>query len=222
MGLAGCCLWGYIGLATVLCRPIFFMKVKSAKFHLSAAQIQACPAWTMREFAFVGRSNVGKSSLINQLSGKVGLAKVSAVPGKTQLLNFFVMNDAWCLVDLPGYGFAKVTQHRKFDFSVLIKDYLEQRANLAAVFVLIDSRLPPQRIDLDFVEWLESCGLPYVLVFTKSDKLTPAKTRANIALFEHQVSQWRSELPEVIVSSVKTGAGRIGILKAIECRLLTP
>jgi len=117
------------------------MKIKSATFQLSAADIGACPAWAWREFAFVGRSNVGKSSLINMLCGKANLAKVSALPGKTQLLNFFLMNEAWSLVDLPGYGFAQVTKHRKYDFSVLIRDYLEQRENLAGVFVLLDSRL---------------------------------------------------------------------------------
>jgi GTP-binding protein len=197
------------------------MKIKSARFHLSAAEIKACPEWAWREFAFVGRSNVGKSSLINQLAGKENLARISAVPGKTQLLNFYVMNEAWCLVDLPGYGFAKVTRHKQFDFSLLIKDYLEQRENLTTVFVLLDSRLPPQRIDLDFVQWLEGCGLPYVLVFTKTDKLAPAKVSANIKLFEQQVAEWRPVLPQIITASSKTGTGRIGILKSIEHCLQT-
>ncbi len=197
------------------------MKIKSAKFHVSAADIRACPAWAWREFAFVGRSNVGKSSMINMLASKEHLAKVSAEPGKTQLINFFVMNEAWSLVDLPGYGFAKVTKHQKFDFSLLIKDYLEQRENLACVFVLIDSRLPPQRIDLDFLHWLESCGVAYMLVFTKADKLAPAKVQANIGLLQQELSQWRTEPPEAIVSSSKTGSGRIAILKSIE-RALQP
>jgi len=192
------------------------MKIKSATFQLSAADISACPAWAWREFAFVGRSNVGKSSLINMLCGKANLAKVSAVPGKTQLLNFFLMNEAWSLVDLPGYGFAQVTRHRKYDFSVLIKDYLEQRENLAGVFVLLDSRLPPQRIDLDFVSWLQTCGVPFVLVFTKADKLVAGKVQANIGLFHAAVGTWLADPPEVIVSSSKTGSGRIGILKSIE------
>lgn len=160
--------------------------------------------------------------MINRLSGKESLAKVSAVPGKTQLLNFFVMNEAWCLVDLPGYGFAKVTKHQKYDFSLLIKDYLEQRENLACVFVLIDSRLPPQRIDLDFVHWLESCKVPFVLVFTKADKLALGKVNANIELFQNEVAQWRSERPEVIVFSSKTGSGRIGLFKLIERILASP
>lgn len=198
------------------------MKIKSAKFQVSAADIQACPAWVWREFAFVGRSNVGKSSMINMLTGKENLAKVSALPGKTQLLNFFVMNEAWSLVDLPGYGFAKVTKDRKFGFSLLIKDYLEQRENLTSVFVLIDSRLPPQRIDLDFVNWLGGCRVPFVLLFTKADKLKASKVQTHIALFQHEVAQWRAEPPEVIVSSSKTGSGRIAILKSIERCLQTP
>jgi GTP-binding protein len=197
------------------------MKIKSATFHRSAAAIDACPAWDWREFAFVGRSNVGKSSMINMLCGKDHLAKVSALPGKTRLLNFFVMNEAWSLVDLPGYGFAQVTKHQKYDFSVLIKDYLEQRQNLAAVFVLVDSRLPPQRIDVDFVNWLAGCRVPYVLVFTKADKLAPGKVQANISLFQEAVVREQAQPLEVIVSSSKTGSGRIGILKAIE-RSLQP
>ena len=192
------------------------MKIKSAKFQTSAADIGSCPAWAWREFAFVGRSNVGKSSLINMLCGKENLAKVSAVPGKTQLLNFFVMNEAWSLVDLPGYGYAQVTKGRKYDFSLLIKAYLEQRENLSRVYVLLDSRLPPQRIDLDFVNWLEGCRVPFELVFTKADKLVAGRVQANIGLFQEAVAEWRAEPPEVIVSSSKTGSGRIGILKSIE------
>jgi GTP-binding protein len=201
----------------LLPRPIaLFMKIKSAKFHLSAAAVDACPAWAWREFAFVGRSNVGKSSLINLLSNKPNLAKVSAVPGKTQLINFFVMNEAWSLVDLPGYGFAKVTKHQKYDFSLLIRDYLEQRENLSCVFVLLDSRLPPQRIDLDFVRWLEDCGVRFMLVFTKADKLSAGKVQGNIGLFLEAIAEWRTTPPEVIVTSIKTGSGRVEVLRAIE------
>ena len=192
------------------------MRIKSAKFHISAATVDACPAWLWREFAFVGRSNVGKSSLINLLSNKENLAKVSAVPGKTQLINFFVMNDAWSLVDLPGYGFAKVTKHQQFDFSLLIRDYLEQRENLACVMVLIDSRLPPQRIDLDFVQWLEGCGVRFMLVFTKADKLSASKAQGNVELFLAAIAQWRATPPEVILTSTKTGYGRVEVLRAID------
>lgn len=196
--------------------PASSMKIKSAKFHTSAAAADACPSWAWREFAFVGRSNVGKSSLINLLSNKENLAKVSAVPGKTQLINFFVMNEAWSLVDLPGYGFAKVTKHQKYDFSLLIRDYLEQRENLACVFVLIDSRLPPQRIDLDFLQWLDGCGVRFMLVFTKADKLSAGKAQGNIELFLEAVAQWRATPPDKILTSAKTGGGRVEVLRAIE------
>ena len=134
-------------------------------------------------------------------------------------LNFFVMNEAWSLVDLPGYGFAKVAKHLKFDFSLLIRDYLEQRKNLTCVFVLIDSRLPPQRIDLDFLQWLEGCGVRFMLIFTKADKLSPGKARGNLDLFLEAVAQWRAAPPEFIVTSTKTGSGRVEVLRAIE-RLL--
>jgi len=191
------------------------MKIQSAKFHTSAPNFDACPAWLRREFAFVGRSNVGKSSMINLLTHQAGLAKVSALPGKTQLLNFFVINEAWSLVDLPGYGFAKVNKDRKYGFSEQIRDYLERRENLSCVFVLIDSRLPPQRIDLDFLQWLDGCGVRHVLVYTKSDKVSPAKVQGTIGLMLEEVSQWRAEPPEVIVTSSKTGSGRLEILRSI-------
>ena len=192
------------------------MKIKSATFQLSAADISACPAWAWREFAFVGRSNVGKSSLINMLCGKANLAKVSALPGKTQLLNFFLMNEAWSLVDLPGYGFAQVTKQRKYDFSVLISEYLEQRTNLARVFVLIDSRHPPQRIDVDFIAWLGTTGVAFSVVFTKTDKQSAAKTRSNITLFQASVAPQLAAESALLASSTKTRAGRAEILRTID------
>lgn len=191
------------------------MKIQSAKFHTSAPSLDLNPSWMRREFAFVGRSNVGKSSMINLLTNRGGLAKVSALPGKTQMINFFVINDDWSLVDLPGYGFAKVTKDRKYGFSELIRDYLEQRENLSGVFVLIDSRLPPQRIDLEFLEWLEGCGVRHALVYTKADKVTPAKVRATVDLMLAEVAKWRSEPPEVIITSSKSGNGRLDVLRAI-------
>lgn len=192
------------------------MKIKSAKFHTSAPDADSCPGWMWREFAFVGRSNVGKSSMINLLTNQSGLAKVSALPGKTQLLNFFVINDAWSLVDLPGYGFAKVTKDRKYGFSELIRDYLVRRENLRCVFVLIDSRLEPQRIDLEFLQWLDGLGVRQVLVYTKSDKVSPAKVRGTIGLMLAEVAKWRAEPPEVIVTSSKTGSGRAEVLQVID------
>ena len=196
------------------------MQIKSAVFHLSARDPQSAPDWDRPEFAFIGRSNVGKSTMINMLSNKDALAKVSATPGKTQLLNFFVMNDSWSLVDLPGYGYAKVAKSEKINFNESVGDYIEQRDNLRLVFVLIDSRLPPQPIDLDFISWLAGCAVPFVLVFTKADKQSLGKTQATIAAFLLSISQHVTSPPPVIISSSKTRDGRIGILKAIEQRLL--
>jgi GTP-binding protein len=194
------------------------MQIKSAEFITSARSLAECPTWEHPEFAFIGRSNVGKSSLINLLANRHSLAKVSSTPGKTRLLNFFLMNKAWSLVDLPGYGFAKAAKHEKFDFNERAGDYLEGRANLRRVFTLIDSRHKPQRIDLDFLAWLAATGTPYSLVFTKTDKQSPAKTKAAIALFLESLAP---ATPEVLASSAKSRDGRLGILRAIG-RELTP
>lgn len=191
------------------------MRIKSAAFITSARGLADCPVWNRPEFAFIGRSNVGKSSMINMLAHKDGLAKVSATPGKTRLLNFFLMNETWSLVDLPGYGFAKAAKSEKFDFNEMVGDYIEQRENLRRVFVLIDSRHPPQRIDVDFIAWLGGVGVPFTLVFTKSDKQSPTKTRANIALFQETVSPHLAVSPDALASSAKTGDGRDKILRMI-------
>jgi GTP-binding protein len=196
------------------------MRIKSAIFHLSARNLQSAPDWERPEFAFIGRSNVGKSSMINMLSNKEDLAKVSATPGKTQLLNFFVMNEVWSLVDLPGYGYAKVAKSEKIDFNESVGDYLEQRPNLRHVFVLIDSRLPPQRIDIDFVTWLGDCAVPFALVFTKTDKQSAAKTKASIETFVASLPEHLAGVPPVISSSSKDGAGRLEILRLIEQALV--
>jgi len=198
--------------------PKFFhpMQIKSAVFHMSARDLGACPEWNRPEFAFIGRSNVGKSSMINMLTNKDALAKVSATPGKTQMLNFFVINETWSLVDLPGYGYAKVAKSEKINFNESVGDYIAQRENLRKVFVLIDSRLPPQPIDLSFIEWLAGCAVPYQLVFTKADKQSPAKTRANEAVFLASLMELVPFTQETILSSSKDRTGRVGILKAIE------
>jgi len=191
------------------------MQIKSAEFITSARSLTECPAWEYPEFAFIGRSNVGKSSMINLLAKRESLAKVSATPGKTRLLNFFLMNQTWSMVDLPGYGFAKAAKSEKFDFNERAGDYLEGRPNLRRVFTLIDSRHPPQRIDLDFLAWLGGIGVPFSLVFTKTDKQSPAKTRASIALFLETLAPLVSALPEALASSAKTGDGRKDILRVI-------
>lgn len=192
------------------------MRIKSAVFHISARNLQSAPDWERPEFAFIGRSNVGKSSMINMLSNKDDLAKVSATPGKTQLLNFFIMNESWSLVDLPGYGYAKVAKSEKINFNESVGDYLERRPNLRQVFVLIDSRLPPQPIDVDFVTWLGDCGVPFALVFTKTDKQSAAKTKASIEGFVKSLPEHLAGVPPLISSSSKDRTGRLEILRLIE------
>src|SRR5215210_4394130 len=151
------------------------MNISSAIFDRSAPDLDSCPDESLPEFAFIGRSNVGKSSLLNMLAGKQGLARVSPTPGFTKLINIFTMNKTWRLVDLPGYGFAQVAREDSARFNHAVNDYLEHRKNLCLVFALIDSSLPPQKIDLEFVGWLTSKHVPYVLVFTKTDTATPEK-----------------------------------------------
>lgn len=195
------------------------MKIHSAVFETSAPDLGACPRWALPEFAFIGRSNVGKSSLINLLAERRELAKVSDTPGKTRLINFYVMNGRWSLVDLPGYGYAKGDKKERAAFVASVAEFLEQRRNLACVFVLLDSRLPPQAIDLEFVQWLGRCPAPHVLVFTKADKQSATRSHANIALFKAQLAQWRSDVPEIFLSSVKSKSGRMEILGCIEALL---
>ncbi len=191
------------------------MNIKSAVFHLSARNLAAAPTWDYKEFALIGRSNVGKSSLVNMLTNKQSLAKVSATPGKTQLLNFFIINQAWSLVDLPGYGYAKTPERERIGFNESVADYLANRDNLQRVFVLIDSRLSPQRIDLDFIEWLGDCGVPFTLVFTKADKLSAAKARETMDAFLTAMPKHLEGTAAVILSSSKTRTGRNEILRAI-------
>jgi GTP-binding protein len=192
------------------------MKIKSAEFESSAPDLRSCPKWPLPEFAFIGRSNVGKSSLINLLVERRDLAKVSDTPGKTKLINFFLINECWSLVDLPGYGYAAVGEQRRLEFNEAIADFLTERENLRRVFVLIDSRHSPQRIDLEFVRWLETCAKPYSLVFTKGDKQSTSQTGARVSEFQAAVGRWRSELPEIVRSSSKTRYGRKEILDRIE------
>jgi GTP-binding protein len=183
------------------------MNITSAIFEISAPNLDSCPPETLPEFAFIGRSNVGKSSLLNLLAGKKGLARVSAVPGYTKLINFFIMNKTWRLVDLPGYGYAHVARENKAKFNDAVNDYLENRPNLFCVFVLIDCRLPPQKIDLEFVQWLGTQEPPFVLVFTKTDKVKAAQLQKNIELFQASLDGTGGSLPEVFTSSSVTKNG---------------
>ena len=196
------------------------MKIKSAEFKLSAPNLESCPKSALPEFAFIGRSNVGKSSLINLLVERKDFAKVSDTPGKTKLINFFLLNNKWHLVDLPGYGYAEVARKEHADFARAVTDYLEHRTNLACVFVLIDSRLPPQKIDLEFINWLATCGVAFVLVFSKIDKLSATQLQANIALFQQRMLEAFTDLPQIFTSSAKTKNGRTEILNFIEQTLI--
>jgi len=192
------------------------MNISSAIFDRSAPDLDSCPDESLPEFAFIGRSNVGKSSLLNMLSGKRDLARVSPTPGFTKLINTFTMNNTWRLVDLPGYGFASGARKDSAKFNRAAVNYLKHRTNLCSVFALMDSTLPPQEIDIEFVEWLTSNTVPYVLVFTKADKVSPATAKANIAAFTERIAAWFEKAPTVFTCSAETGHGRAELLGMIE------
>ncbi len=192
------------------------MIIKSAEFLISNTKQDRLPVPNKPEFAFIGRSNVGKSSLINMLCKKKGLAKTSQSPGKTQVINHFIINDVWYLVDLPGYGYAKVSQTIRKSWEGMIKTYLESRENLQCVMVLIDSRLEPQKVDLEFIDWLGGKGIPFCLIFTKADKQSKTKTTANVELFKKTMLKTWEELPECFVTSSEEGTGREEVLGYID------
>jgi GTP-binding protein len=192
------------------------MNISSAVFDCSAPDLDSCPDESLPEFAFIGRSNVGKSSLLNLLAGQQGLARVSPTPGFTKLINIFTMNKCWRLVDLPGYGFAHVARKDKARFSGAVANYLEHRTNLCLVFVLVDSGLVPQSIDLEFVEWLVRHEVPFVLIFTKTDKVSVVTAQTNIAAFTNRISAWFEKLPAVFTCSAETGQGRQELLGVID------
>jgi GTP-binding protein len=191
------------------------VNIASAIFDCSAPDLDSCPDESLPEFAFMGRSNVGKSSLLNLLSGKLDLARVSPTPGFTKLINFFTINKTWRLVDLPGYGFAEGARKAKFKFNHAVDDYLKNRTNLSCVFALLDSGLPPQEMDVEFVAWLTRNAVPFVLVFTKTDKVTPATAQANIAAFTDRISGWFEKLPVIFTCSAMAKQGRQELLGVI-------
>ncbi len=195
------------------------MKIKSAVFEKSAPTLAQSPRWMLPEFAFIGRSNVGKSSLINLLAERRDLAKASVTPGKTKLINFFRFNANWCLVDLPGYGYAKVNKEERADFNEAVADYIEQRDNLLHLFVLIDSRLTPQRIDLEFLRWLAGVEVAFSLVFTKTDKHSQSVTQANISGFKAALADFLPEPPPVFATSAEKKNGRDELLAFIAAEL---
>jgi GTP-binding protein len=198
----------------------FIVQISSAIFECSAPDLDACPDESLPEFAFIGRSNVGKSSLLNLLAGKEGLARVSPTPGFTKLINFFTMSRTWRLVDLPGYGFAEGAKKDSARFNKAVSRYLKHRPNLSLVFALIDSGLPPQEMDLTFVEWLAGNAVPFVLVFTKTDKETPATVQANMAAFMESISKWFERPPAVFTCSATAEQGRQELLGVIDEMML--
>lgn len=197
------------------------MNTTTAKFLMSAPDLASCPDDTLPEFAFAGRSNVGKSSLLNLLVGQRNLANVSATPGHTKHINFFTVNGTWRLVDLPGYGYAHVERKERSRFNESVAEYLRDRENLALVFALVDASLPPQPIDLEFIEGLVDHAVPFVLVFTKTDRVSPDKLREHIESFRTQLSEWCETPPESFTCSAVNRQGRHAILSLIES-LLTP
>ncbi|MDR1729622.1 MAG: ribosome biogenesis GTP-binding protein YihA/YsxC [Prevotellaceae bacterium] len=192
------------------------MEIKSAEFVVSSPAVNKCPEGKLPEYAFIGRSNVGKSSLINMLTGKKGLAMTSSKPGKTLLINHFMVNGEWFLVDLPGYGYARIGKSGREKLEKMIQGYILQRESLTNLFVLIDSRLEPQQIDLDFLEFLGANGVPFSIVFTKTDKLSNAKLNENLKAYRDKLFEQWEELPPLFVSSSEKKLGREELLDYIE------
>ncbi|MDC0297027.1 ribosome biogenesis GTP-binding protein YihA/YsxC [Crocinitomicaceae bacterium] len=188
------------------------MVISSADFLISNTTFKKCPEDEKPEFAFIGRSNVGKSSLINMLTGKKKLAKTSSTPGKTQLINHFVINENWYLVDLPGYGYAKASKKSRNNWEQFISEYLLHRKNLLTTFVLIDARLEPQKIDLEFMNWCGGKGIPFSIIFTKSDKLSSSALQKNLSFYRKELLKYWEELPPVFISSSQSKLGRESVL----------
>jgi GTP-binding protein len=195
------------------------MQIKSAIFAKSSSTISECPAIDQPEIAFVGRSNVGKSSLINMLLGRKQLAKTSQTPGKTRLINHFLVNDSWHLVDLPGYGWAKISKSEKYLWGPMTEKYLLNRKQLSTVLVLVDSRLTPQSIDIEFINWLGTNNIPLAIIFTKVDKESMNSVQKNIDAFNEVMLQTWNDLPPFMLSSSKTQVGKPEVLKYINYAL---
>ena len=192
------------------------MEVREAQFIVSNTDVKKCPAPNLPEYAFIGRSNVGKSSLINKITNKKSLAKISGKPGKTRLINHFLINNEWYLVDLPGYGYAQVPLKERKKWEQMIQQYILQRENLYCLFVLVDSRHEPQQADIDFMEWLGISEIPFSIVFTKTDKLKPNELETNLKNYETKMFEKWEVMPGYFISSAETGAGTAEILDFIE------
>lgn len=192
------------------------MDIKKATFVVSNSDYRKCPETALPEYAFIGRSNVGKSSLINMLTGVAGLAKTSGKPGKTQLINHFLINDSWYIVDLPGYGYAQTSKSEREKWLKMIRGYFLNRKQLTNVFVLIDSRIPPQAIDLEFINFLGTNGIPLSIIFTKTDKEKQREVMGNVTTFRQKLSETWEQLPYIILTSSATGYGRNKLLDYID------
>jgi GTP-binding protein len=191
------------------------VEIKSAEFVISNTRIDRCPQDGLPEYAFIGRSNVGKSSLINMLTGRKKLAMTSATPGKTLLINHFIINNEWYLVDLPGYGYAKRSKSQNEKLQEIISGYILDREQMTLLFVLIDCRHEPQKIDLEFIQWLGENGVPFSIIFTKADKLTKTALASNIAAYKKRLLEEWEELPPVFVTSSESAVGRDEVLQYI-------
>ena len=192
------------------------MEIKTAEFAISSPMVSMCPQDTKSEYAFIGRSNVGKSSLINMLTNNKKLAKTSATPGKTLLINHFIINKEWYLVDLPGYGFAKRSKKEQQKLEQMISGYILQREQLVNVFVLIDIRLEPQKIDLEFMEWLGQSQIPFSIIFTKADKLSTTKGKTNVEAYKKRLLEDWEELPPIFITSAESRQGKEEVLNYID------
>jgi GTP-binding protein len=192
------------------------MEIKSAEFIISNTDYRKCPDSNLPDYAFIGRSNVGKSSLINMLCNRKDLAMTSSKPGKTLLINHFLINNNWHLVDLPGYGYASAGKKMRMQLQQIIENYILNRKQLATLFLLIDSRHVPQKIDLDFMEWLGENSVPFSIVFTKLDKLSLAKSKANVEAYKQKLSEYWEELPPVFLTSSEKRTGRDELLGYID------
>lgn len=192
------------------------MKIKTSEFIMSNKVLSACPKPDKPEYAFIGRSNVGKSSLINMLTGRKTLAKISGKPGKTQLINHFLINNSWYLVDLPGYGYAKVAKSQRNQWIKFVVDYIKDRENMLCLFVLVDTRIDPQLIDLEFIDFLGTENIPFSILFTKTDKITANQVHKNIAGFKREMLKTWESMPEYYITSAKSGKGKDEILSFID------
>lgn len=192
------------------------MEIKQAEFVSSVADVSKCPKADKPEFAFIGRSNVGKSSLLNMLTNRKNLAKTSNRPGKTQTINHFIINEQWYLVDLPGYGYAKVSREKREGFGKIIENYVLKRENLHCLFILLDARLEPQKIDLEFIQWSGEKEIPLCLVFTKADKLTKNLLNRNVFVYKTALLKMWEDLPAMIITSSSAKTGKEELLSFIE------